>query len=62
MTTSSDLELIPGEEQLSNQTFQSSSEYKLFWNRLLASVSDELKRLAEARRGSEEDAKRRWLR
>lgn len=62
MNNASDLELIPDEDRLLNRTFKNPSESERFWDRFFDNVSDELKRLAEARRGSEEDAKRRWLR
>lgn len=61
MTQRTDLNLIPEQEKLSNRTFQNQVEFDGFWDELMESVRPELERFAEARRSSEEDAKRRWL-
>lgn len=61
MTQRTDLELIPDQRRIAHKTFESSVELDEFWQSLLETVRPELDRLAEARRASEEDAKRRWF-
>jgi hypothetical protein len=59
MSNTAELELVPQQDELSEKTFEDQSEYDLFWHRLLERVEPQLKKFAEARRASEEAAKRR---
>jgi len=62
MTDDTTLELIPDQDQVSHKTFEDQSDYDAFWQRLLDSVEPTLEKLAEARRQSEEAAKRHHVR
>lgn len=61
MTQRADLELIPHEDEIARPVFNTQVEADEFWERFLVLVRPELDRLAEARRSSEEEAKRRWF-
>lgn len=56
------LEVIPGEEELSQPLFNSEREYQEFRRTYTEEVTPELELLREARRQSEEQSKQHWMR
>jgi len=61
MSELAELELVPQQNEVSEKAFEDQSEYDLFWQRLLEKVEPQLRKFAEARRSSEEAAKRRHI-
>ncbi len=62
ISTESEIELFPGSNELSESVFSSFQDYERFRTDFYESVREDLEKLAEARRISEEEAMRRWYR
>jgi hypothetical protein len=61
MSETAELELVPQQDEVSEETFKDQTEYDAFWQRLLEAVGPQLEKFAAARRASEEAAKRRHI-
>jgi len=55
------LEVIPRQAELSRPLFNSEREYEEFRRSYAEEITPELEELREARRQSEEQAKRHWM-
>ena len=61
MSETAELELVPEQDNVSEEKFKNESDYDAFWQRLLKGVKPQLEKFAAARRASEEEAKRRHI-
>ena len=59
--SATEIELVPRQEQVSEQAFRNAWSKTQFWQRLLKAAEKGLEEIAAARRASEEAAKRRHI-
>ena len=55
------IEVIPGQDELSQPLFDSEDEYQKFRHSYSEEITPELENLREARRQSEEQSKQHWM-